>query len=297
MFYYQLSNRQAADLLYELYPHLIVKQRQAALGLHLQSLIAESEGERRSKEGKLRGRMRDDDYTNELIKIWATMKSLNHFGNPDVSWVPTPEYGRWSGCAKYYYDAEAIKEPVSETSCGSRKEFRGGGSYTGGNSFDNSAYKPNRTPGNTKRLDKEVPNSRMHVSRDPDHEREYNGKHRNELEQSAGRRILKNVAAARAAGGDHDSPFGNTRNKRSVWTVATAPYSEAHFATFPPDLIKPCILAGTKPGDVVLDPFGGSGTTGQVALELGRSAILIELNPDYCRLMKDRTNVTPGLAL
>jgi DNA modification methylase len=88
-----------------------------------------------------------------------------------------------------------------------------------------------------------------------------------------------------------------TRNKRSVWTVPTAPYKEAHFATYPPDLIKPCIMAGTKYGDVVLDPFGGSGTTGQVALELGRRALLIELNPDYAKIIDKRTHTTPGLAL
>jgi DNA modification methylase len=84
------------------------------------------------------------------------------------------------------------------------------------------------------------------------------------------------------------------RNKRSVWTIATQPYTEAHFATFPEDLVKPCILAGSRAGDFVLDPFAGSGTTGQVALELGRSALLIELSPDYCQLARDRTNVTPG---
>jgi DNA modification methylase len=88
-----------------------------------------------------------------------------------------------------------------------------------------------------------------------------------------------------------------TVNKRDVWTIPTASFSEAHFATFPPDLIKPCILAGTKPGDVVLDPFGGSGCTGMVALELGRKAILIELNPDYVELSKQRCNVTPGFQL
>ena len=87
------------------------------------------------------------------------------------------------------------------------------------------------------------------------------------------------------------------RNKRSVWSVPTAPYREAHFATFPPDLIKPCILAGTRAGDVVLDPFGGSGTTGQVALELGRSAIMIELNPKYVEMARRRLQVTPGLGL
>jgi DNA modification methylase len=91
-----------------------------------------------------------------------------------------------------------------------------------------------------------------------------------------------------------NGPSGEFRNKRSVWTVATQPYAEAHFATFPEDLIKPCILAGTKLGDTVLDPFAGSGTTGKVALELGRSAILIELNPAYAEMARDRTNVTPG---
>jgi DNA modification methylase len=90
-------------------------------------------------------------------------------------------------------------------------------------------------------------------------------------------------------------PFG--RNKRTVWSIGSAPYPEAHFATYPPDLIKPCILAGTKPSDVVLDPFGGSGTTGQVAIELGRKAILIELNPQYVELIKKRTFTTPGLGL
>jgi DNA modification methylase len=85
-----------------------------------------------------------------------------------------------------------------------------------------------------------------------------------------------------------------TCNKRSVWEVATQPYSGAHFATFPPKLIKPCILAGCPVGGTVLDPFGGGGTTGMVALELGRSAELIELNPDYVEIIKGRTNVTPG---
>src|SRR5262249_48171789 len=78
------------------------------------------------------------------------------------------------------------------------------------------------------------------------------------------------------------------RNKRSVWTVATFAFRGAHFATFPPALIEPCILAGSKPGDTVLDPFGGAGTTGLVADRLGRNAILCELNPDYARMAEAR---------
>jgi DNA modification methylase len=80
-----------------------------------------------------------------------------------------------------------------------------------------------------------------------------------------------------------------TRNKRSVWTVCTRPYKGAHFATFPPALIAPMILAGCPVGGTVLDPFGGSGTTGEVSESLGRNSILIELNPDYIELQKKRT--------
>jgi len=83
-----------------------------------------------------------------------------------------------------------------------------------------------------------------------------------------------------------------TRNRRSVWTVPTVPYSGAHFATFPPALIEPCILAGSRSGDVVLDPFMGSGTTAQVAQSLSRKWIGCELNPEYAPLQHERTAQT-----
>ncbi len=88
---------------------------------------------------------------------------------------------------------------------------------------------------------------------------------------------------------------GTGRNKRSVWTVATQPYSEAHFATFPPALIEPCILAGCPKGGTVLDPFGGAGTTGMVADRLGRNAMLIELNPEYAAMIRARVTKDAGL--
>lgn len=78
------------------------------------------------------------------------------------------------------------------------------------------------------------------------------------------------------------------RNRRSVWTVATRPYKGAHFATFPPDLIEPCILAGAPENGIVLDPFMGSGTTAAVATKLGRFAMGCELNPDYVELIRER---------
>jgi DNA modification methylase len=91
-----------------------------------------------------------------------------------------------------------------------------------------------------------------------------------------------NVGNKRAVG----SPEG--RNRRSVWTVATHSFSGAHFATFPPDLIKPCILAGCPEGGTVLDPFFGSGTTGVVATQLGREYLGIELKPSYVEMARER---------
>jgi len=85
--------------------------------------------------------------------------------------------------------------------------------------------------------------------------------------------------------------FDGTRNKRSVWTITTKTYNGAHFATFPPDLIEPCILAGAPVGGVVLDAFGGSGTTAEVALTNNRAAIICELNPQYAKLIDKRTAI------
>lgn len=79
-----------------------------------------------------------------------------------------------------------------------------------------------------------------------------------------------------------------TRNKRSVWTVASEPYTESHFATFPTKLVEPCILAGSREGDTVLDPFCGAGTTGLVAARLKRDFIGIELNAEYAAMAERR---------
>jgi DNA modification methylase len=104
---------------------------------------------------------------------------------------------------------------------------------------------------------------------------------------SRGQATGANVAAS--GNGKADSVVvKDTRNKRSVWTVTTRGFKGAHFATFPPTLIEPCILAGSKPGDLVLDPFAGSGTTGVVSLQHGRSFLGIELNPAYVEMARKR---------
>jgi len=95
----------------------------------------------------------------------------------------------------------------------------------------------------------------------------------------------QSVPGSNSAGGSDPSAG---RNKRDVWTVATFAYPEAHFATFPPKLIEPCILAGCPEGGTVLDPFSGSGTTGVVALRHNRNYIGIELNPEYAAMSRRR---------
>lgn len=96
---------------------------------------------------------------------------------------------------------------------------------------------------------------------------------------------------------EREQQQANGANKRSVWTIATHPYPDAHFATFPEKLVEPCILAGSKEGDLILDPFAGSGTTGAVAVRLQRNFVGIELNPDYVQLARKRIgSVAPLLA-
>lgn len=146
---------------------------------------------------------------------------------------------------QYYYDWEAIVEPVS------------GGAHArkpGPNSLQNRDRVPrSRKPGVTPK------------SSEP------------------GNGIKANTSFHEAGGALVDF-----RNKRSVWSVASKPYAGAHFATFPPDLIRPCILAGAPVGGIVYDPFLGSGTTAAVAREHGRIGWGSELNPGYIELAKTR---------
>ena len=162
---------------------------------------------------------------------------------------------------RYYYDQDAIKEPVALSSitrmAQDLEQQRGS----------------DRVPGKSNGPMKAVRSKRDSFKRD-DSKREQpipgqsSGTHRPDRDESAW-------------------PL-DTRNKRSVWTVPTQGFKGAHFATFPPDLIRPCILAGAPRGGVVLDPFGGAGTTAVVAMQEGRKSILCELNPEYAAMAERR---------
>lgn len=110
-----------------------------------------------------------------------------------------------------------------------------------------------------------------------------------EVQSGAGKnrddvRALADEAKAALGGYYREFLSGGTRNKRTVWTVASQPFAGAHFATYPPELIRPCIRAGSEIGDTVLDPFSGSGTTGMVARQEGRNYIGIDVNREYLDL-------------
>jgi len=110
------------------------------------------------------------------------------------------------------------------------------------------------------------------------------------------KKAMRNVDGKVSTGNEHPdalpTEISELKNKRSVWTVNPKPYSGSHFAVFPTELIEPCILAGAPLGGIVLDPFMGSGTTAQVAQDLGRQYIGCELNPAYGKLQKKRTAQT-----
>jgi len=103
------------------------------------------------------------------------------------------------------------------------------------------------------------------------------------------------AAGDRNDAGRRDVAVAEDRNLRNVWTVPSQPFADAHFATFPPALIEPCIKAGCPVGGTVLDPFGGAGTTGLVADRLGRDAILVELNPTYAEMARRRIAGDAGM--
>lgn len=156
---------------------------------------------------------------------------------------------------RYYFDAEAISEPIAGSS--------------------------------TKRYLQNIRNQQGSFSPG-----KTNGPMKAALPRFGGEKYGNdNTKESRTKSGKEYTP-GLRRNKRDVWSTATSRFRGAHFAVFPEELVRPCILAGSRPGGVVLDPFTGAGTTGVVALQEGRNFIGIEINPEYAEMSKSRIDQT-----
>ncbi len=175
---------------------------------------------------------------------------------------------------RYYFDYEAIKEPVSAL-MGEKRQ------HPNALSFARIVNEPER-PGHN--------DSQHRITRGKGNSKSFRGGgayvHSQNFQNSA--------AVVRETAGNQENISG-LRNRRTVWTIPTKGFPEAHFATFPPDLIRPCILAGCPAGGVVLDPFGGAGTTALVAEQEQRNSILVELNPEYVGIAKRRLSAFSGL--
>ena len=224
--------------------------------------------------------------------------------------------------ARYYYDHEAVKEPYRDVE--DANGFRGG-SYTEGEAGSRKTKGNKRRPGQpnspqsikspygqgfTRRAEMaseesaRPPSTRPHTGLTKAAQKRVSGcptgdgKH-TAIEHNKGQRKRGQPPRHQQYDTGHrtldEYPRDQGRNLRNVWTVATAPFSEAHFATFPPALVVPCIKAGCPEGGTVLDPFGGAGTVGLVADRLGRNAILIELNPDYAAMARRRIEQDAGM--
>lgn len=184
-----------------------------------------------------------------------------------------------SKSAKYYFDQDAIKQPVADASVlrlSQQIENQNGSNRVPGKTNGNmKAVGPGRKPrpddnkGGNQGTERGIPAMAINGNGVNGHSGYYN---------QQGELI-----------------GGGLANKRSVWTVTTKPFKEAHFATFPPDLIVDCIKAGCPENGIILDPFMGSGTTAVVARKLNRNYIGFELNPDYCKIQDNRIHEEIGI--
>lgn len=307
---WKLVSERAAKLIAEIYPFLTCKRKQAIVVWNHQ-MFRSARGNGKRKNGDLEKEQFCKDLINKLnqrqpvdIPSWMieprVVQTPGWYLRQDCIWAksnPMPESVTdrctksheylflMTKSARYYYDAEAIKEECAGDPEASR------------NRWDTKDYlipgqKPQKRTGRVKMPDGWDTGAGGHGSfhrngREKGETRELGEK--GEAADSSEVRSGKGAAFGRGAGW-RDDPTATVekRNKRSVWEIATQPYAEAHFATFPEALVEPCILAGSKVGDTVLDPFCGSGTTGAVALRYHREFIGIELNQAYAALAEKR---------
>lgn len=323
-----------AELLREIYPYLIAKKKQALLAWNFLEMSREAKRLARTGEADavkekrawiVAALSRLNHFEGVDVPGWCreppSLFEPGFYLRQDIIWHkpnPMPESVRdrctkaheyvflMSKSPRYFYDSDAIAEPqVSDHTAGNN-------SHKGASAYDAGATEHRTKAG----LVAFAQRSRSQAKRAA------------ELAQKAGL-TDEHIAAIRAVGitdtgkarvtqagtGKNDPAIqapadeakaalggyyrefliSDMRNRRSVWTVPTMPFKEAHFATMAPELAETCIKAGCPQGGVVLDPFGGAGTTGLCADRLGRDAILIELNPEYVAIARNRLTTDAGM--
>jgi DNA modification methylase len=224
------------------------------------------------RQSKLHGHLKEKDLMGIPWRVAFALQADGWYLRQDIIWHkpnPMPESVTdrctkaheyvflLSKSARYFYDADAIAEPVALSTVERLSQDV------------ESQRGSDRVPGKTNGAMKAVGRASGNKSH------KYVTEGGKQHATKAGLMKIADVAY-------------ETRNARSVWTIATQPFKEAHFATFPPDLAERCIKAGCPIGGTVLDPFGGAGTTGLVADRLQRNAVLIELNPVYADIARRR---------
>lgn len=258
IYYWQPGGKEAAGLLRRIYPYLIVKQRQARCAIYLETLKWYRGGH---------GPLPADDIA-KRERLWVAVKSLNHFGDPDIADIPEPSYGRWTS-QPYFFDADAVREPFTDSTI-QRITQESVDSREGGYKQEQYAMDlPGRKRRDRKPAEIIRAMAKSHRNRD-----NFRGGTDDPLLAHKG---FKDVF-----------PNDGGRNIRTVWTIPTQPSPLPHFASFPEALAERCIKAGCPADGVVLDPFGGTGTTLKVARDLGRRAIGIEISAEYCELARQR---------
>lgn len=283
---------QKALFLRTIYPHLVAKRKQAIIGY---TFIEMQRGLVSKKKGYLAEQHEQRSWLMQALSLLNSGQDVDipdwcveppslfepgYYLRQDIIWAkpnPMPESVRdrctksheylflLSKSERYYFDSEAMKEPAVGGLAGNTKPTKGGRAYEAGASEHRTAAG----------LHKWAERQRARVD-EPN---------RKALRTDTESRHRSSIHGGQSLQADPDG----FRNRRSVWTVATRPYKGAHFATYPPELIEPCVLAGCPDGGVVLDPFFGSGTTGYVAEKLGRAWVGIEINPEYQALQLERT--------
>lgn len=195
--------------------------------------------------------------------------------------------------ARYYFDAEAIKEPASE---GTHERYAAAKGKPFGMSNWNRGDGARDAVTHSRRAFKTPDGWDTSKGGGGHGSFHKEGREKGRVRDvGVGHNVRPRKGAPNGSGTKNNASFDaamavmpERRNKRNVWTIASEPFKESHFATFPTALVEPCVLASTRPGDTVLDPFGGAGTTGLVADRLQRNAILVELNPQYAEMARRR---------